>query len=130
MLKISIAESPAERRLILEGKLTEPYFAELESAWSRLCSANCREKRIVDLRNATFIDPSAESILLAMKGEGARFVACGVSNTHLLRRLGIRCRESRHREVDSRKRERQVADAGREPSRWPQTSRGTDTEAQ
>jgi hypothetical protein len=130
MLKITIAESPGEQRLILEGTLTEPYFEELESAWSRLRGANRRGTWIVDLRNATFIAPCAEAILLAMKGEGARFLACGVSNTYLLRRLGIRCRASHHRDADSRNRPEQGSDQDQEPGGWRQTAAGADREAQ
>jgi anti-anti-sigma regulatory factor len=101
MLKITMIESPAEQVLILEGRLTIPNLAEVERAWETARGSRGTGTRVIDLRNATFIDPRAEGLLLRMKREGARFLACGVANTHQLKRLGIRCREaSRKRPSD------------------------------
>jgi len=46
---------------------------------------------VIDLRNATYIDQTAEKILLDMKRSGARFIACGVCTRHRLEQLGITC---------------------------------------
>jgi anti-anti-sigma regulatory factor len=91
MLKITIIETSTEQRLVLEGKLTEPYISELESAWEKSRRSNCALRRVVDLRSATFIDKSGERILVHMKLDGAHFIACGVSTTHQLDRIGIAC---------------------------------------
>lgn len=90
MLKITIAETSTEQTLILEGRLTGPYVAELERAWQNARRAN-GHRCIVDLRNTTFIDEAAETLLARMKRDGAHFVACGVCTTYRLKRLGIRC---------------------------------------
>jgi len=94
MLKITIIDSPTEQRLVLEGRLTEPDISELDSAWENVRGARGTRTCIVDLRDATFMDRGGERILLRMKREGARFIACGVSTTHRLEELGIKCKGS------------------------------------
>jgi hypothetical protein len=44
---------------------------------------------VVDLRNTTFLDKRAEKVLLDMKRDGVRFVACGVSTRNRLEEIGI-----------------------------------------
>ena len=94
MLKVTIVENPTEQRLVLEGRLTEPDISELDSAWEKVREARGTRRCIVDLRNATIMDQSGESILLRMKREGAQFIAGGVSTTHRLDELGIKCKGS------------------------------------
>jgi len=94
MLKITIIDTPAEQKLVLEGRLIEPDISELESAWENARGARGLRACIVDLRNATFLDQSGERTLLRMKREGAEFIACGVSTTHRLEELGIKCKGS------------------------------------
>ncbi len=91
MLKITVVETPTKQTLVLEGRLSEPYIPELESAWNNAQRANPACKIVVDLRGATFIDQSCVPALLKMKGEGASFIACGISTTHQLEELGISC---------------------------------------
>src|SRR5689334_15386803 len=95
MLKITLIETPEEQKLVLEGRLMAPDLSELKTAWEGAHTKGEIRRRVVDLRNTTFIDPSGEQVLIAMKRQGAKFVACGVSTTHQLRRLGIRCQGSR-----------------------------------
>ncbi len=97
MLKITVIENPSEQVVIFEGRLTVPNKPEVEGAWDSSRSTRGTRGCLVDLRNVTFIDPDVEGLLLVMKKEGARFLACGVSNTHQLERLGIRCREAQRK---------------------------------
>jgi len=92
MLKITIIDGPTEQRLVLEGRLTEPGLSELKSAWEEAHRARGTRKCLVDLRNATFIDQCGARILAEMKQQGAQFIACGVSTTHQLEQLGIKCK--------------------------------------
>lgn len=92
MLKISIIETPTKIMMVLEGRLTEPYIPELLSAWGNARRTHPAGSFIIDLREATFIDPSCERALLTLKQEGAEFIACGISTTHQLKQLGIPCR--------------------------------------
>jgi anti-anti-sigma regulatory factor len=91
MLKITVVETMDEQRLVLEGRLTEPEISELEAAWQKLRETRGARRSVVDLRSATFIDPDGERTLMQMRGDGAHFVACGVSTTHRLAELGIKC---------------------------------------
>ncbi len=91
MLKITMVDTAREQRLILEGKLMEPDISELESTWENARGTNGSRPYVVDLRNVTYIDRSAERVLLDMKREGAHFVACGVANRYRLEQLGIKC---------------------------------------
>ena len=93
MLRITVVDSLTERILVLEGKLTRPYIAEVESAWKNACCMSPARAFVVDLRNTTFIDQSGERVLMDMKRNGARFVACGVCTTDQLHRIGISCGE-------------------------------------
>jgi hypothetical protein len=94
MLRITVVESLTERIMVLEGRLTKPYITEVESAWKNACGSSPERRCVVDLRNTTFIDRSGERILLQMKHSGARFIACGVSTTDQLHRIGISCGDS------------------------------------
>lgn len=91
MLKITIVDQPAEQRVVLEGRLMAPALSELESAWAKARGTNRSRLCVVDLRNVTYIDRSAEAVLLDMSRGGARFIACGVENTYRLEQMGIPC---------------------------------------
>ncbi len=55
MLKISIIDSHKRRRVVLEGRLTGPWVAELRTAW-KAANADLQDRKLrVDLRNVTFI---------------------------------------------------------------------------
>jgi hypothetical protein len=87
MLKVTILESPAEQRFVVEGKLTQPWVSELESAWERTRDARRGRRSVVDLSGATFIDKSGTRVLTVMCGEGARFIANGIFVKHLIKQL-------------------------------------------
>lgn len=92
MLKITIVDKPAEHRLVLEGRLTQDGLSELELTWEKARRAEAGRSYVIDLRSVTFIDPSAERLLLDMNQRGAQFLASGVANTYRLEQLGIKCR--------------------------------------
>jgi len=92
MFKISIVETQAQRRIVLEGKLVPPWTTELESAWRSAASQPAGSKLIVDLTNVTVISREGEILLLRLMKDGAKFAGKGVLTRHILRRLGRRCR--------------------------------------
>ena len=92
MLKITVIDTPSEQKLVLEGRLGKPDLSVLEAAWERARGALGQRACIIDLTNATSIDPQAEGILLDMKRRSAQFVACGISTKHQLEQLGIQCK--------------------------------------
>ena len=87
MLRITKIDTPTEQKLILEGRLTEPWIADLSSHWEDMRHAHPKRKLVVDLRGVTRIDSSGESALALMKAEGAEFMASGIRIKHLLEDL-------------------------------------------
>jgi hypothetical protein len=90
MLKISTIDTQSERRLVVEGKLIEPWLAELTRAWKSASEEPDGRKLIIDLGNATVISREGEDALFDLMQEGARFSCSGVLTRHLLKRLAHR----------------------------------------
>jgi hypothetical protein len=90
MLKISTIDTQSERRLVVEGKLVEPWLAELKRAWKSASEELDGRKLIIDLRNATIISREGEDALFDLMQDGARFSCSGVLTRHLLKRLAQR----------------------------------------
>jgi hypothetical protein len=91
MLKISTIDTKSERRLLVEGKLVEPWLAELKRTWRDAGEGLEGRKLVIDLHNATVISSEAECTLFALMKEGAKFSCGGVLTRHLLRKLAKRC---------------------------------------
>jgi ABC-type transporter Mla MlaB component len=97
MLRITRIDTPTGQKLILEGRLTEPWIADLSSHWEETRRAHPERKFVVDLRGVIRIDSHGESALALMKAEGAEFLASGIRIKHLVKNLETRAigRESR-----------------------------------
>ncbi|MBZ5666852.1 MAG: hypothetical protein LAO30_19880 [Acidobacteriia bacterium] len=91
MLKISTIDTKSERRLVVEGKLVEPWLAELRRTWSNAGEGLEGRKLVIDLHNATVISSEGESTLFELMRGGAKFSCGGVLTRHLLKRLAHRC---------------------------------------
>jgi len=98
MLRITKVDSPSEQKLILEGRLTEPWIADLSSHWEETRYAHPARKFVVDLRGVMRIDSAGEEALALMKTEGAEFLATGIRMKHLVEDLEIKA----HQKSDSR----------------------------
>ena len=94
MLKISVVETHARRRLILEGTLVHPWTTEVERAWSSGGEQLEGRTLIVDLRNVTLISRDGENTLLKLMRNGAKFSCRNVLTTHLLKQLARRSRRA------------------------------------
>lgn len=95
MLKISIFDTPNQRRLMLEGRLVWPWCAELSGAW-KAAQADLHERELViDLRNLTAISADGENALLELLSEGIKFRSSGVFTKHVLKLLARRTRQNR-----------------------------------
>ena len=92
MFKISIIETPSQRRLVLEGKLIAPWTAEVERAWTSAGGQLEGRRLIIDLRNVTLISGDGENILMQMMKEGAKFSTRDVLTRHVLKQLARKCR--------------------------------------
>jgi len=72
VLKISILDTPSQRRLTLEGRLIAPWAAEL---------------------NLTAISEDGENALLELLREGIKFCSSGVFTKHVLKQLARSTRQ-------------------------------------
>jgi hypothetical protein len=93
MLRITISEGGSEQRWILQGRLVEPWIAELETTWKE---RNRHARRyVVDLSEVTLIDKRGERLLRAMWRAGAELIARGVYLRYLVDDINSRCRRFR-----------------------------------
>src|SRR6266404_5051433 len=79
MLRITIAETLSEQRWTLEGRLVQPWIAELKSNWAKTETARRERKCVVDLTGVTFIDKDGEEVLAELCKQGAELVATGIT---------------------------------------------------
>jgi anti-anti-sigma regulatory factor len=87
VLKITIKETPAERRWIVQGRLVGPWVSELRTVLKT--TRRSRDKRIciIDLNDVTFIDNGGERLLRAMSKKGAQLIAQGVYIKHMIEQV-------------------------------------------
>jgi hypothetical protein len=87
VLRVTINETPTEKRLILEGRLAGPWVGELRTCWKRTHRNHGGRTCIVDLSDVTFIDKGGERLLRTMSKGGAQFIATGIYIKHILDQL-------------------------------------------
>ena len=94
MLKITVVDTPDAQRLVLEGRLAEPWLSEFKTSWGSACKSRGGRNCIIDLNGVTYIDTSGEEALLEMRNEGAQLVARGICNKHKLQDIENRFRNN------------------------------------
>src|SRR5580692_6621592 len=88
MLKITTTtDTRGTRRLIVEGKLVEPWVEELEKTWHDVRKASQQRTLVIDLKDVTAINQHGENVLFEMMNEGAKCTSSGVFTKHTLRQL-------------------------------------------
>jgi anti-anti-sigma regulatory factor len=87
MLKITITETTAERRWIVQGRLVGPWVSELRTTWKKAHRSQDKRVCIIDLNEVTFIDKSGERLLRAMSKKGAQLIASGLYVKHVLEQM-------------------------------------------
>jgi hypothetical protein len=92
MLKITVVDTPAQRRLVLEGALVSPWVAELRTACEKARVRRQGRKIVFDFTNLTYISPEGESALWEMMNHGVSFFSGGVLTRHILEQLRRRKR--------------------------------------
>ena len=92
MLKITITETPTERKWVLAGRLMGPWVDELRTAWKKMTPTRRQRACIVDLNEVTFIDKSGERLLRILCRKGVQFIADGLYTKHLVENLTITCK--------------------------------------
>lgn len=91
MLKISVIESPRRCRLVLEGRLIEPWAAELLGEYAKAKEYLEGRELVIDLTNLTAVSSAGEDVLLELIEDGARF-QCGVFTKEILKQLAAKRR--------------------------------------
>jgi hypothetical protein len=86
MLKISLVESPRQRRIIVEGTLVVPWTDELANECEKARANLQGRELVVDLRGLTATDPDGENLLLQLMRNKIK-ILCGVYMRELLRQL-------------------------------------------
>lgn len=94
MLKISIRDTPSQRRLLVEGKLIAPWAVELRTVWQKATADLHARQLIVDLRSVTEFSVDGEAVLLQLMKAGARFCYSGVFTKYVMKRLADETREN------------------------------------
>jgi hypothetical protein len=92
VLRISIVEATNERRLVVEGKLIEPWTTELRKASEGARDDLEGRKLVVDLKNLTIVNQEGEDLLAALMKEGIKIRCRGVFEREVLRQLARRTR--------------------------------------
>ena len=91
MFKISIVDTPAQRRLVVEGKLCEPWVGELRTTCRNASRDLDGRKLVIDLSSLTVISREGEDAILDLMKQGAKFSCGGVLTRFVLKRLARRC---------------------------------------
>ena len=94
MLRISTIDTRTHRKLVLEGKLVEPWLGELREAFRSASETLEGRKLVVDLTDVTVISCDAENTLSDLMSQGAKFSCDGILIKHMLRKLARRCHGS------------------------------------
>lgn len=92
MLKISIVDTPTQRRLVIEGKLIAPWTTELTTAWRQAKADGNGRTLVIDVKSLTAITEDGENALLELMKGGARFRSSGVFTKQVLKRLARKIR--------------------------------------
>ena len=92
MLKITMIETEIQRKLIIAGRLVEPWAAELNRAWEGACYSLGERKVVVDLSGVTVISLDGTRVLNEMMNHGVEFICRGVYVSHVVRNLKTLCK--------------------------------------
>jgi anti-anti-sigma regulatory factor len=98
MFKISIADTPSQRTLLVEGTLIGAWVGELGTTWRNASRDLGGRKLVIDLTNVTVISPEGEDALFDLMKKGGNFSSGNVLTEHVLKQLARKKKqESRRR---------------------------------
>jgi hypothetical protein len=90
MLKITIIEGRTQRRITVEGKLVEPWAAELKTACEKAKADLLGGELVLDIQHLTAISQEGENVLLELMRNGTKFRCQGVFTKRVLKQLSHR----------------------------------------
>ena len=91
MFKISIVDTRTQRKLVVEGKLSEPWVDELRTTWTNASRDLEGRKVVIDLSSLTLISREGEEAIFDLMQQGAKFSCAGILTRHVLKGLARRC---------------------------------------
>ena len=91
MFKISIVDTPSQRKLMVEGRLSGPWVDELRSTWRNASRDLDGRKLVIDVSSLTVISREGEDAIFDLMKQGAKFSCGGVLTRHVLKRLAMKC---------------------------------------
>jgi hypothetical protein len=94
MLKISILDTPSQRRLLIEGKLIGPWATELARVWRQAMVDLNDRALVIDVKGLTAITEDGENVLLELMKEGTSFRSSGVFTKQVLKRMARKIRRA------------------------------------
>jgi hypothetical protein len=95
MLKISLIDSPKQRRVIVEGKLIAPWAAELRNAYQQARADLRGRELIVEMKHITTISQEGENVILDLINSSIKVRGNGVFTQHVVKELTRRARRNR-----------------------------------
>ena len=98
MFKISILDTASRRRLVIEGKLINPWASELTTVWRQATEDLNGRELVVDVKGLTAVTEDGENVLLQLMKEGASFHSSGVFTKQVLKRLASKIRRNMQEE--------------------------------
>ena len=87
MFKISIVDTLSQRKLVVEGKLSEPWLDELRTTWKNASRDLDGRKLVIDVSSLTVISQAGEDAISDLMKQGARFSCAGICTRYVLKRL-------------------------------------------
>jgi hypothetical protein len=91
MFKISIVDTRTQRKLGVEGKLSEPWVDELRTTWRTASRDLAGRKVVIDLSSLTVLSREGEDAIFDLMKQGAKFSCAGILTRHVLKGLARRC---------------------------------------
>jgi anti-anti-sigma regulatory factor len=96
MLKITTIDSGVQRKLVIVGRIVEPWAAELNRTWEHARDSLGGRQLVVDLTGVTVISREGTHVLHEMMNHGVEFVCRGVYVSHVVRNLKTLCMAEQH----------------------------------
>src|ERR1700722_20646744 len=91
MFKISIVDTRTQRRLVVEGMLSQPWVEELRRVWRSTSGDLDGRKVVIDLSSLTVISREGEDAIFDLIKQGAKFSCAGILTRHVLKGLARKC---------------------------------------
>ena len=86
-MKISLIDSPRQRRLVVEGKLIAPWAAELRNACQEARADLRGRELVIEMKHVTSISQEGENVILELINGGIPFRCQGVFTKQVVKEV-------------------------------------------